>query len=153
MTDPDIFNLIIAAKVRCRVAMIRIDYIIWADSGFTKLVPRIASRLITVRQTMRNPAMPIVCYMVSIGGMPFFNPKSKPETMSWLLRRADFAQIFVPTDYSDTELPDWEVMGQPGAIDGVNTVMTPKKNRLPFMFEKKQFQSGRMLKPHEFYNK
>ena len=153
MTDPDIFNLMIAATVRCRVAMIRIDYIIWTDSGFTKLVPRIASRLITVRQTIQKPEAdsPLVCYMVSIGGNPFFSPYVKPLVMRWLLRRADFAQIFVPSDYSETDLPEWDILGQPGAGDGLTLTMHSKVLH-GFMFEKRQANHTKMLKPYDFHN-
>ena len=81
MTDPDMFNLMIAATVRCRVAMIRIDYVIWADSDFNKLLPRIASKLITVRQSIRKAEVPPSFYMVSIGGGPFFSPYDKPDVL------------------------------------------------------------------------
>ena len=48
-TDPMVFNLMLAAAVRCRSAMIRVDYIIFMDPTMSKLTPSIASKLLTVR--------------------------------------------------------------------------------------------------------
>ena len=66
-----VFNLMLAAAVRCRSAMIRVDYIIFMDPTMSKLTPSIASKLLTVKAVKKQTVSlesHCIRYLVSEGG-------------------------------------------------------------------------------------
>ena len=95
------FNVMLAAHVRCRSAMIRVDYILFTTGKVGNngdMRPSIASKLLTVRAeknecTSVSHVLPhlVLRYMVSEGGKEFWDPIGEPEKLTNLLRRADFA--------------------------------------------------------------
>lgn len=75
-----------------------------------------------------------------------------------MLRRADFAQIFVPTDYVD-KCPEWNFRGSPGVInryisdkDADALRKAQQKGSQFWMFEQKQASHLLTLKAYKFPN-
>ena len=59
MMDPELFNVMITAKVRCARAMIRIDYVSFIDETTKQMRPTTCSKLITViEKTKHNDDCP-----------------------------------------------------------------------------------------------
>ena len=102
MRKPEVFNAMIAAKGRCKSAMIRLDHVNFfshTPKKSWKVRPTVSSKLITVfRKTLsgvearENPEQ-LIRYMISIGGERAFDPLSPggERRLSALLRKVDFA--------------------------------------------------------------
>ena len=108
-TDPYHFNILLAAEASCRNAIVRVDTMHFLDERFAKLRPRITSNLLSVkRQTRREKpeAEPTITYLVSINGGRWLNPflEADWESVANLMEQADYAQIYVPTDYVRHEM-------------------------------------------------
>ena len=152
MKNWKMFSLMLAVHVRCDSAMIRFDSVHWLNKSQTAALPRINSTLVTVRKMVCEDhnigpdPTPQHTYWVSIGGGLFVDPfialqqtddNNNPNSeLAMLLRGADFAQVFVPTDYGSitTNEACWEKYGMPGAINTGSTVRrfkTDYMNRNP----------------------
>ena len=101
MRDPRIFSLMLAAKARCKQAMLRIDYVVFVKKN--KMMPSITSKLITVKEMVSNEMNPPGSnYWFSDAGSKMMDPETAygKRALNKLLKRADFAQLFVPSDYA-----------------------------------------------------
>ena len=104
-TNPRMFNLLVAATVRCTGAIIRFDRVIFMDESLKILRPRIESNLITLRRSKkRNPGAgkPHFEYRFSINGGIWQSCfiESQWQKLRPILQEADFAQVYVPTDFT-----------------------------------------------------
>ena len=100
-----LFNLLVASTARCSGAIIRFDRILFMDEGLKILRPRIESNLVTlkrVRHKVPGQLRPHLEYKFSINGGVW---SSTFRADDWnrlrpILKEADFAQVYVPTDFS-----------------------------------------------------
>ena len=122
MHNPRLFNIMVAAKTRTRGALIRLDHVqmfshrsktAGVDEHDVFMKPSVTSTLIAVRlvlnkQGVKLPEIPVSQYMISIGGAQAFSAfgegNEKPsEEFAEMLDGVDFAQVFVPSEYSKSE--------------------------------------------------
>ena len=93
----------------------------------------IAVRLGVIQQEDGQPKLPVSEYLVSIGGKKAFSAfgvdgEANPK-LTAMLKGADFAQVFVPSEYSKSEVMEyWTNNGfVKGKLVGIGSVKrTPK---------------------------
>ena len=100
-----LFNLLVASTVRCTGAIIRFDRILFMDDGMQILRPRIESNLVTLKRfRIKAPVAlrPHLEYKFSINGGKWCSAFRAEEwnLLRPILQEADFAQVYVPTDFS-----------------------------------------------------
>ena len=108
-TNARMFNLLVAATVRCTAAIIRFDRVLFMDEEMQILRPRIESNLITLkRHKTKNPAVgrPHLEYRFSINGGAWQSCflQSQWNALRPILQQADFAQVYVPTDFTRRQI-------------------------------------------------
>ena len=108
-TSARMFNLQAASTVRCNQAIIRFDQVHFMDETMQMLRPRIESNLVTLKWGFtKNPGAPKPRfeYQFSLNGGEWQSTflQSGWDILYPILQNADFAQVYVPTDFSATQI-------------------------------------------------